>query len=97
MRVRPALQRRIVALVNEIAGKGWRVTPLRCSLLHFEVSVPKGQRGCATPFPIAEVFGAGSKFLETIGFFERLVVGLEEGSLRCSEVRFFCLPCSGWR
>ena len=47
--------------------------------------------------PIAEVFRAGSKFLETIGFFKRLVVGLEEGSSRCSEVRFFCLPCSGWR
>ena len=52
------------------------------SLLLFEVSVLKGQRWCATPFPIAEVFGAGSKFLETIGSLERLVLGLERGKSR---------------
>ena len=57
----------------------------------------KGNAGVPRRSPIAETLRAGSKFLETIGFFERLVVGLEEGSLRCSEVRFFCLPCSGWR
>jgi hypothetical protein len=56
---------------------------------------------CAPPFHPEDGIGGRVPPLfaypETIGYPARLVLGLARGSLGCSEVRLFCLPCSGWR
>jgi hypothetical protein len=55
--------------------------------------IASGARRRSIPRTVSEG-GFRPKLLATLSVW---FSGWNEGSLGCSEVRLFCLPCSGWR